>query len=91
MFYTIERDVSAELVEKKSRFIADLFEVQNQEEAENKVREIRKKYHDAKHHCFAYITLDQENRIIERCSDDGEPSRNSRRTNVGVIERKKTL
>lgn len=74
MFYTIEKSVSAELIEKKSKFIADLFYIQNQEEAENKIKEIKKKYHDAKHHCFAYITFDEEKKKIERCSDDGEPS-----------------
>ena len=35
MFYTIKEQVSTELVEKKSKFIADLFPIQNQEEAEN--------------------------------------------------------
>ena len=74
MFYTIEKSVSAELIEKKSKFIADLFYIQNQEEAENKIKEIKKKYHDAKHHCFAYIRFDEEKKKIERCSDDGEPS-----------------
>lgn len=91
MFYTIEKNVSTELVEKKSKFIADLFQVQNQEEAENKIKEIRKKYHDAKHHCFAYITLDEENKTIERCSDDGEPSRNCRSTDVRATKRKEAL
>ena len=74
MFYTIENDITAEIVEKKSKFIADLFYVENKIEAENKVKEIKKKYYDAKHHCFAYITFDEEKNIIERCSDDGEPS-----------------
>lgn len=74
MFYTIEKEINEELVEKKSKFIADLFPVQNQEEAESKIKEIKKKYHDAKHHCFAYITFDDENKKLERCSDDGEPS-----------------
>lgn len=74
MFYTIEREINEELVEKKSKFIADLFPIKNQEEAESKIKEIKKKYHDAKHHCFAYITFDEENKKLERCSDDGEPS-----------------
>lgn len=78
MFYTIQNNISTELVEKKSKFIADLFSITNKEEAEDKIKEIRKKYYDAKHHCFAYITFDEEGKIIERCSDDGEPSRNCR-------------
>lgn len=74
MFYTIKKDITEELVEKKSKFIADLILIQNQEEAEAKIKEIKKKYYDAKHHCFAYITFDEEGKVIQRCSDDGEPS-----------------
>lgn len=76
MFYTIKENISTELVEKKSKFIADLIYVQNQKEAEERIKEIKKKYYDAKHHCFAYITFDEEKKRVERCSDDGEPSRN---------------
>ena len=54
MFYAIKNEISDELVEKKSKFIADLFIAKNQEEAESKIKEIKKKYYDAKHHCFAY-------------------------------------
>ena len=46
---------SGELVEKKSRFIADIRPVSGEEEALAFVEEIRKKYWDARHHCFAYI------------------------------------
>ena len=74
MFYTIEEKISSELIEKKSKFIADLIPIENKEEAENKIKEIKKKYYDAKHHCFAYITFDEARKKIERCSDDGEPS-----------------
>lgn len=70
---TIENEVSAEIVEKKSKFIGELFYVETVQEAENKVEEIRKKYHDARHHCFAYRVI-EENHVIERASDDGEPS-----------------
>lgn len=84
MFYTIEEKISSELIEKKSKFIADLIPINNKEEAENKIKEIKKKYYDAKHHCFAYITFDDEGKIIEKCSDDGEPSRNCRCTNARV-------
>ena len=73
MFKTIAYDVESEIVEKKSRFIANIFYVENENEAEQKIKEIRKKYFDAKHHCFAYSIYD-ENQIISRFSDDGEPS-----------------
>lgn len=63
---------TAELVEKKSRFIANVFYVQNEIEASEKLNEIRKKYYDAKHNCFAYVI--GENAEIVKSSDDGEPS-----------------
>lgn len=70
---TIKEDVSAEITEKKSKFISNVFYVENRQAAEQKIEEIRKKYHDAKHHCFAYRIL-EDKKIVERASDDGEPS-----------------
>ena len=62
---------TAEIVEKKSRFIANIFYVENIKDAEEKLAEIKKKYYDAKHNCFAYVIgLDGE---IVKSSDDGEP------------------
>lgn len=73
MFKTIEENVTFELVEKKSRFIADIFYVETKEDAEEKIKELKKKYYDAKHHCFAYSVF-EENGRLDRFSDDGEPS-----------------
>ena len=73
MFKTINQNVSAEIVEKKSKFIANVFYVETQEEAEEKVKEIKKKYFDARHNCFAYSVFTKDG-IINRFSDDGEPS-----------------
>ncbi len=70
---TIKENVTAQITEKKSKFICDLSYVSSKQEAEQKIKEIKKKYHDAKHHCFAYRIKD-ENIIIEKSSDDGEPS-----------------
>lgn len=70
---TIKKSAEAEIIEKKSKFIGEVFYIETVQEAEEKLREINKKYHDAKHHCFAYRVMEQE-QIIERCSDDGEPS-----------------
>lgn len=55
IFKTINNEYeTAEIVEKKSRFIAHIFHVETIEEAEKRIIEIRKKYHDAKHNPFAY-------------------------------------
>lgn len=72
-FYTISKNETTEIIEKKSKFIADIYPVKNVEEAENKIKEIKKKYYDAKHHCFAFSII-EENGITQKSSDDGEPS-----------------
>lgn len=72
-FYTISKNETTEIIEKKSKFIADIYPVKNAEEAENKIKEIKKKYYDAKHHCFAFSII-EENGITQKSSDDGEPS-----------------
>lgn len=72
-FLTIKENVQAEIVEKKSKFIANLFYIENIEEAEKIIKETRKKYFDARHNCIAYRVV-EDGQIIERFSDDGEPS-----------------
>lgn len=71
-YRTVYAGGSGEVTEKKSRFIADVFPVHSQEEAFNCLEETRKKYWDAKHHCWAYVI--GRNPPEERLSDDGEPS-----------------
>ena len=72
-FFTIKDKASAEVTEKKSKFIANIFYVESKNKAEIIIKEIRKKYHDARHNCIAYRVYDNGN-IIEKSSDDGEPS-----------------
>ena len=91
MFKSIEKEAVAEIVEKKSKFIATIFPINSKEEAENRISEIKKKCYDAKHNCYAYVVGN-----VEKCSDDGEPSgtagaplldllKNKELTNVVVI------
>lgn len=75
MFKTVSKNTTSEIVEKKSKFIANLFYIETKEEAEKYINEIRKKYHDARHNCYAYSIFYEEG-IINKFSDDGEPSRN---------------
>ena len=70
---TIKENTSYEIVEKKSKFIANLFYVQSEEEAEEIIKQLKKKYYDARHNCYAYNILTSEG-TIARSSDDGEPS-----------------
>ena len=62
----------AEIVEKKSRFIATVRPVKSEEEALAFIEEMKKKYWNATHNCFAYVL--GEHFHMQRCSDDGEPS-----------------
>ena len=72
-FITISNTSTAEIVEKKSKFIANVYYVENKEEAEKKIKEIKKKYNDARHNCYAYRVI-TEDTLFEKFSDDGEPS-----------------
>lgn len=62
---------TGEIEEKKSRFIAHVYHVGSEEEAEQYINAVKKKYWDARHNCFAYII--GEKGQIQRFSDDGEP------------------
>ena len=73
MFKTISENVEAEIVEKKSKFIANIFYVESVEEAEEMIKAIKKKHYDARHNCYAF-SIYTENGTIDRFSDDGEPS-----------------
>lgn len=73
-----------EVVEKKSRFIANIFPVSTEEEALERIAQIKKKYYDARHNCFAYVI--GANHETERCSDDGEPSGTAGRPMLDVLE-----
>ena len=64
---------SGEVVEKKSRFIAQVSPVKNEEEALQFIARIRKENRDARHNCYAYVT--GPGGSIEKFSDDGEPSK----------------
>ncbi|MDR2971748.1 MAG: YigZ family protein [Bacteroidales bacterium] len=71
-FYTISEPAEAIFKEKKSKFLAFAFPVENEAEIKEKVAFLKKKYHDARHHCYAYI-LGAE-KLKYRMNDDGEPS-----------------
>lgn len=73
MFKTINQNVSSEIIEKKSKFIANVYYVETVEEAEDKLKEVKKTYFDARHDCYAFSIYTKDG-IINRFSDDGEPS-----------------
>ncbi len=71
-YKTLESPAEGIYREKGSRFIAFGFPVQNEEEIRNILAGLRKKYHDARHHCYAYRlgSIGETYRV----NDDGEPS-----------------
>lgn len=71
-YRTVYSGGEAEIIEKKSRFIATVKPIKSEEEAIAFIESLKKKYWNATHNCFAYVIGDHFQ--IQRCSDDGEPS-----------------
>ena len=71
-WYTLSKIAHVSIEEKKSIFIADAAPVSSAEEAQAFLSDVKKKYPDARHHVFAWRT--GSNDILQRYSDDGEPS-----------------
>ena len=72
----------AELVEKRSRFIARVWPVEAESEALARIKEMREKHWDATHNVYAYVL--RENAIM-RYSDDGEPGGTSGMPTLNVF------
>ena len=70
-YFTIYKGGTGEVVEKKSRFIGETAQVTDEEQAAAFVEGIRKRYYDARHHCFAYV-IGADGKLM-RAADDGEP------------------
>lgn len=71
VYKTVAGYGTAEIVEKKSRFIANVKSVATEQEALDFVSEIKAKYRDARHNVYAYVVAENN---ITRFTDDGEPS-----------------
>lgn len=70
--FTIEKEVTTEQIIKKSLFITHLAKVTSIDEANEYLKNIRKKHYEATHNCYSYI-IGKEG-LIYKNSDDGEPS-----------------
>lgn len=67
-----------EIEVKKSGFYAGLFPLKKEEDVEHYLEECKKKYREARHHCYAYIFLEEREGIVQehkKQSDDGEPAK----------------
>jgi len=83
-FFTITSQGTGEYKEKGSKFLAFAFHVKNEGEVKEKLSELRKKYYDARHHCYAF-SIGMENRIT-RANDDGEPNHSAGDPILGQIQ-----
>ena len=69
-YYVPARDSETEFTEKRSRFIGHLWRVETEEEAREKIAQMKAKYYDARHNCWCYLLREGG---VTRYSDDGEP------------------
>ena len=72
--------------EKGSKFISFVFPVTSEEEAKHQLELLRKEYHDARHHCFAWII--GTDKSLYRASDDGEPNHSAGDPILGQLRAK---
>jgi len=85
LYHTISSESEGQFKDRGSKFIALAFPVSSEDEIKEKIAELRKAYHDARHHCFAWrLGADMER---YRVNDDGEPSGSAGRPIYGQIQK----
>ena len=82
-YKTIAKPAEGSYSEKRSKFLAYAFPVQNEEEVKQRLAEIQKKHWDARHHCYAYILGPHKDAY--RLNDNGEPSGTAGRPIYGQL------
>lgn len=89
--YVIIENSEAEIVIKKSKFIAHTFKIESKEQAEEILQKNKKKYFDAKHNCYAYRIIQKDCSILEKSSDDGEPSKTAGSPMLDILKGKELV
>jgi uncharacterized YigZ family protein len=84
-YKTIFEFATTQIEEKKSRFISSVMPVKTEEEAVSFINSLKSKYWDASHNVYSYFTYGDS--IIQRYSDDGEPSGTAGLPVLEVIKR----
>ncbi len=82
-YKTIDNEAKGLFKDRGSRFISLAIPVSSQEEIKIRLAGLRKEYHDARHHCYAWVL--SPDRQIWRVNDDGEPSGTAGRPILGQI------
>lgn len=79
----ISNNIENTIIIKNSKFITNLFIVEDIEKVNRYLNLIKDKYRDANHNCYAYVVGN-----IKKCSDDGEPSGTAGMPMIRVLEHK---
>lgn len=85
-YRTIKGTSEGEYKEKGSKFLGFAYPVKSEEEVKERIGELKKKYFDARHHCYAYVLGADKTKI--RASDDGEPNHSAGDPILGQIRSK---
>ena len=83
VYHTLSQPGNGLYTEKRSRFLGFALHVETEDEAKQRLEEIRKKHYDARHVCYAY-SLGSDNPRT-RANDDGEPSGTAGRPILGQL------
>jgi uncharacterized YigZ family protein len=86
-YLTVKENGEHEIVIEKSRFIAHITRAETEEQAQEFIQSIKKKYWNATHNCSAYLI--GENDQIQKANDDGEPSGTAGVPILEVLKKKK--
>lgn len=82
-YITVSGESVGEYSEKRSRFIATLRHTETEEQAAAFLAEMRSKYWDARHNCYAYS---MSGGTLKRFSDDGEPHGTAGKPILDIID-----
>jgi uncharacterized YigZ family protein len=85
-FFTIKEKSKGLFKDKGSKFLAFAFPVQSVHQVKQHLQELKSKYHDARHHCYAYIIGSESEEF--RSNDDGEPNHSAGDSILGAIRSK---
>lgn len=82
-FFTIKNSSEGLYKEKGSKFLAFSYPVSAEDDVKLRLEDLKKEFHDGRHHCYAYVLGMEEQRF--RANDDGEPSHSAGDPILGQI------
>jgi len=82
-YLTVQGPAEATFKEKKSKFLAFAYPVENEAAIKEHLQNLRKQYFDARHHCYAYVWGENQENV--RANDDGEPGHSAGDPILGQI------